>query len=330
MSQTMLDRRSFGAATLCAMLPGMARTQAVAAAFPSRAVRLVVPTPPGSAPDIRGRQLAQKLSDEWQQPVIVDNRPGASERLAMDAALQSPPDGYTLMLGLNAMTISPHLVKLPFDPLREFAAVTRVSSGPLILLTSPGAAIGSIAELVAYAGVNPGKLNAAHPGVGTLPHLAFALFGKTAGIDMLNVPYGGGGGAKMAADLIAGQVQLAFNVASPVLTHLKSGRMRALAVASPSRLAILPEVPTFAELGFPAMNVMGWGGVFVRTGTPQELIDTLNKTLVKVLEHPDIRQSMLETGEVAGGDSPDQFRAFILSEHARWGKVIADAGIRLE
>lgn len=333
MDHPVATRRSIVTAALSVLLPGSAGAQTANSsneAFPTRPVRLVVPTPPGTAPDIRSRQLAQKLGEEWQQPVIVDNRPGASERLAMEAVLQAPSDGYTMMMGLHSMVTLSQLTKMAFDPLKEFVAVSKVSSGPFILFAYPGSPFSSVAELVAHARANPGKLNAANPGVGTLPHLAVALFSKTAGVEMLSVPYGGGGGAKMTADLIAGQVQLLFNVASPVLPHLKSGRIRALAVASQSRLAILPEVPTFGELGYPAMDVTGWQGVFVRSGTPPEVITKMNKALVKALNLPDIRQAIEDTGGVVGGDSAEQFATFVRSEHTRWGKVISDAAIRLE
>lgn len=221
-----------------------------------------------------------------------------------------------------------HLTKMNYDPLKEFAAVTKISSGPLILLAFPGAPFNPVAELVAHALGNPRKLNVATGGVGNIQHLATALLSKAAGIEFTLVPYKGG--SQLMADLIGGEVQLSFNVASVALPLLKSGRIKALAVAAQNRLAVLPEVPTFNELGHPSVDVNGWMGIFVRAGTSDEIVAKMNKSVVRALNLPDIRQSIIETGAVVGGDSPAQFGAFVQSESAKWGKVIADAGIRLE
>ena len=331
MDPHMLTRRTVTAAALAAVLPGSARAQAstgTADAFPSRPVRLVVPTPPGTAPDIRGRQIAEKLSEEWGQNVFVDNRPGASEKLALDFVAQAAPDGHTMMVGGFGMVTVAHLTKLPYDPLKEFAAVSKLSAGPMILLAYPGVPFNSVDELVAYARANPRKLNVATGGVGNIQHLASALFSKAVGIALTHVPYKGG--AQLMTDLIAGEVQLSFNVASVALPHLKSGRIKALAVAAPSRLAVLPDVPTFTELGHPSVDVNGWMGIFVRTGTSAEIVAKMNKSLVRALNRADIRQAIVETGGVVGGDSPEQFGAFVQSESAKWGKVIEENGIRLE
>ena len=331
MNPLMLTRRTVAAAALGVVLPRIVRAQASTGAgevFPSRPVRLVVPTPPGTALDIRGRQLAEKLSEEWQHNVFVDNRPGASEKLALDFVAQAAPDGHTMLLGGFGMVTVAHLTSLAYDPMKAFVAITKVSAGPQILLAHPGVPFNSIDELVAYARANPRKLNVATGGVGNIQHLASALFGKAAGIAFTHVPYKGG--AQLMTDLIGGEVQLTFNVASVALPHLKSGRIKALAVAAPSRLAVLPDVPTFTELGHPSVDVNGWMGIFVRAGTPGEIVAKMNKSVVSALNLPDVRQSIIETGGVVGGDSPEQFAAFVQSESAKWGKVIADAGIRLE
>lgn len=331
MTTQMLTRRAVTVAALGAVIPSVVRAQASTRAdevFPSRPVRLVVPTPPATALDTRGRQLAEKLSEEWQQNVFVDNRPGASEKLALDFVVQTPPDGHTMMMGGFGMVTVAHLTKLPYDPLKAFVAITKVSAGPQILLAYPGVPFNSIAELVAYARANPRKLNVATGGVGNIQHLASELFSKAAGIALTHVPYKGG--SQLMTDLIGGEVQLTFNVASVALPHLKSGRIKALAVAAPGRLAVLPDLPTFSELGHPSVDVNGWMGIFARAGTSGEIVAKMNKSLVRALNLPDIRQAIIETGGVVGGDSPEQFGAFVQSESAKWGKVIADAGIRLE
>jgi tripartite-type tricarboxylate transporter receptor subunit TctC len=332
MKRPVATRRAVLAAALGAALPGVPEAQVsnnASEVFPSRAVRLVLPSPPGTAPDIRGRHIAQKLSEEWQQAVVVDNRPGANGRVSWDFVLQAPPDGHTMLLGGFALATAPHLTKLPYDPLKEFAAVSKISAAPLILLAHPGSPFDSVSELVAHGRANPGNLNAASFGVGSITHLAIALLSKSVGLEFTHVPYNGGG-TQMIADLIGGQVQLLFDLAVVALPHLKSGRIKALAVTSESRLAVLPSVPTFNELGYPAMGVAGWQGVFVRANTSPDIIARLNRTLVRVLNLPDIRQAIVDTGAVVGGDSPEEFAAFVRGEHAKWGRIIADAAIRLE
>ena len=297
--------------------------------FPNRPVRLIVPQPPGSAPDIRSRQIAQRLSEEWQQPVVVDNRPGASGAIAMELVVRAPPDGYTMVMansiGLGSL---PHLTKVPYDALKDFAAVTKVSSGPFILVAHPGVPFNTVSELISHARANPGKLNAATAGIGSTQHLLFTLMNKDWSIALTSIPYKGG--AQTVSDLVAGQVQLTLDFASVIGPHLKSGRLKALALSSDTRLAVLPEVPTFKELGYAGMQFTAWQGLIAPAGTPREIVARLNSGVVKVLNLPEIRDAFVSTGSEVGGDSPEQFAAFIRAEHARWGKVVSDAGIRLE
>ena len=332
MNQALTCRRTLVLAALAAAMPRISSAQGASGgsdSFPSRPVRWVVPTPPGSLPDVYSRQLAQKLGDEWRQSVVVENRPGAAEKIGMDSVVASPADGYTMMLGAFGMVTLPHMAKLAYDPLSEFTAVTKISEGPLLLVVSSTSPFNSLKDLVDYTKANPGKLSAASAGVGNILHLAMAMLGQAADFQFTHVPYSTSASQRVT-DLMAGQVNTMFNPVGATLPFLKSGGMRVLAVTSQSRLAALPDVPTFRELGYPAVEVVGWLGVFVRSGTPPEIVQKMNGALVKALRMPDIRQPIVDAGGIVGGDTPQQFSAFVKSESAKWGKVIAAAGIRLE
>jgi tripartite-type tricarboxylate transporter receptor subunit TctC len=332
----LLSRRAFGAAavfTACGFgqLRG-ARAQPASgtdAGFPNRPVRLVVPAPPGTAPDVRARQLAQKLSEEWRQTVFVDNRPSATGNIAMEFASRAAPDGYTLAMINIQQAINPHLMKIPYDTLKDFVPVSKVTAGPLILLVNAATPAGTLAELVRHARANPGKLNLATGGLGSLGHLGIIVFNKAAGTEFTIVPYKGGG-TQVYTDLVGNQVQVTWDLASISMPYLSTGRVKALAVAAEKRLAVLPDVPTFQELGYPDIQLFGWQGIAVPAGTPPDLVRFLNRAIVKVLNLPDVREAITATGAEIGGDTPEQFAAYIRAEHARWGKLIADAGIRLE
>ncbi|MEQ1804528.1 MAG: tripartite tricarboxylate transporter substrate binding protein [Burkholderiaceae bacterium] len=288
-----------------------------------------MPAPPGTAPDVRARQLAQKLSEEWHQTVIVDNRPGANGNIAMDFATRAAPDGYTLAMINIQQAINPHLMKVSYDTLKDFVAVSKVTAGPLILLVNAATPANTLAELVRHARANPGKLNLATAGLGTLGHLGIMVLNRSAGTEFTIVPYKGGG-TQVYTDLIGNQVQVTWDFASVAMPYLSTGRVKALAVAAEKRLAVLPDVPTFQELGYPDIQLFGWQGIAAPTGTPPELVRLLNRAIVKTLSLPDVRDAITATGAEVGGDSPEQFAAYIRAEHARWGKLIADAGIRLE
>ena len=329
----MIKRFLPSSATAAAMLWFLAANFAVAQtpsqSFPNKPVRFIIPLPPGTPPDIRSRQIAQKLTDEWRQPVVVENRPGASGSIAMELAARAAPDGHTIVMATTiSLAIMPHLTKLPFDPLKDFVPVSKVTSGPFILVAHPGVPFNSVKELVAYARANPTKLNAASGGSGSGGHLAIILFSKAAAIQLTHIPYKGG--TQTTADLISGQVQLMFDIAVVVDPHIKAGRIKALAVASGKRLAVLPQIPTFEELGYAGLNITVWQGILVPAGTPPEIVDALNGAIVKVLNLPDVRESIINAGGEIGGDSPEVFASFIRAEHERWGKLIAEAGIRLD
>jgi tripartite-type tricarboxylate transporter receptor subunit TctC len=316
---------------LAATVPGFAQTGDPAAAYPTRPVRLIVPFGPGSSPDVRGRELGAKLAGEWRQPVVVENRPGAGGQLALEQVARAAPDGYTLVLaGQSALAIAPHLAPQRFDPLRDFTPVTRLSAARIVLVVNPAVPARTVGELVAEAQRSPGKLNAASWGPGTITHLALELFDRAAGAKITHVPYKSGGGQAIA-ELVAGQVQVAFEFAPLVAPHVNAGRLRALAVAGRERLAMLPEVPTFTEAGVPAMEgVVGWQGLAGPAGMPREITLRVQQATARVLASPEVRASYLASGTDPVGDTPDEFAAFIRSEHARWGKLIAEAGIRAE
>lgn len=247
----------------------------------------------------------------------------------MEFVARAAPDGHTIVLAnLNSLALLPHLTALPFDPSSDFVAVTKVAAGPLVLLAHGGTPFNSVAELVRHAQAHPETLNAASAGTGGLPHLAIIALNRAANIAITHVPYKGG--SQTTADLISGQVQLQFDFAFVAAPHLKTGRLKALAVAGDRRLAMLPHVPTFAELGFPDLHLIGWQGIFAPAGTAPEIVDRLNRAIVKVLGLADVREAIVDAGSEVGGDSPAQFAAYVKAEHARWGALIRATGIRLE
>jgi len=323
-------RAACAVTALAVALPALAQPRDPAAGYPSRLVRLVVPFGAGSSPDVRGRELGQKLAEQWGQPVVIENRPGAGGQLALEQVARAAPDGYTLVLaGQSALAIAPHLAQQRFDPLKDFTPVTRLSSARIVLVVNPAVPARSVGELVAAANRDPGRLNAASWGPGTITHLALELFDRAAGAKITHVPYKSGGQA--VTELIAGQVQLAFEFAVGVVPHVKSGRLYALAVSGRERLAMLPEVPTFTEAGVPAMeSVGGWQGLAGPAGMPREIVLRVQQATARVLALPEVRASYLAGGTDPVGDTPDEFAAFIRAEHARWGKLIAEAGIRAE
>lgn len=313
-------------AVLCA---ASAFAQGPAQAYPNKPIRIVVPVAPGGGTDFTARLIGQKLTDAWGQPVIVDNRPGAAGNLGVEIAAKAVSDGYTLVMPITSFPINPSLYrKLPFDTVKDFAPVTLVALAPLLLVVNPSLHATSVKELVALAKSRPGELNFANSGSGTTAHLAGELFKRMAGIDIVSVPYKGGGPAVIA--LLGGQVQIYFSTIPAALSQVKAGKLRALAVTSRERVPQLPDMPTVAETALPGFEVVGWFGLFAPAGTPKPVIARLNGEAVKILAMPDVRERFSGQGLIAGGGTPEALASFLKNEIVKWGKLIQEAGIRIE
>ena len=298
--------------------------------YPSRSITLVVPVPPGGAADFIARLLGQKLSDRLGQPVIISNRSGASGTIASDNVAKSAPDGYTLLL--NSITthgIGPHLyTSLPYDPVRDFAPIALVANLPLIMTIYANHSMKSVAEVVDYAKANPGKLSFASSGNGGAPHLAGELFKIVNGVDMLHVPYRGSGPAVL--DVAAGRVDIMFDAAPSLLGMIEGGKLRPLATASTERLAILPNLQTFAELGMKGMEISLWYGMVAPAKTSPAIIDRLNAELQTILKMPDVQSSFAKQGATTMFGSPQDYAAFMQAESQRWGAVVRKNNIKID
>jgi len=312
----------------------VATLQAPAAAqeapWPSKPVHILVPGGAGGVTDIRARWLAQRLAPLLGQSVIVENKPGAGGNFGMELGAHSAADGYTVVvIHQGVMTVNPHLYsRLGYDPLTDFAPITQLGSGPLLLAVHPDVRANTVAELVQLAKAKPGELNFGSPGIGTPPHLAGELFRTTAGIDTVHVPYKGGGQA--VSDLIAGHISYSIEGLTVQLPQVKAGRLRALAVTGPQRVASLPDVPTMAEAGFAAAEFQGWVGIAAPAATPKAIVTRLYRDISSILATSEALAWFAEVGADARTDAPDVFAAAIRAEHARWGQVIRERGIKLE
>jgi tripartite-type tricarboxylate transporter receptor subunit TctC len=308
-------------ASAASLMPRIAR-----AAYPERPVRLIVPFAPGGAVDAVGRLLGNAMTANLGQPVVIENRGGAGGVIGMEAAAHAAPDGYTMMVSHSGFAAMPGLYrKLPFDPVRDFEGIVTAVSGIYVLVVNPGVPFKSVARLIAYAKANPGQLSFASAGVGSTVHLAGEFFKRTAGIDIVHVPYKGSGPATQ--DLVGGQVQMMFGPAVNTLPLAQAGNLLALAVTSAKRSALAPDLPTVAESGLPGFDVVGWYGLAAPAGTPKPAIGKLNADANSVLKSADlIEQFRLQGYEPVGG-SPEQATAWIKAEVTRWTEVIRAAGV---
>jgi tripartite-type tricarboxylate transporter receptor subunit TctC len=293
--------------------------------FPNKPVRLVIGFAPGGGTDTTARALSTKLTAAFGQQVIVDNRPGHSGTIAADIVSKATPDGHTVLLGTIALAINPSLTKkMPFDTLRDLAPVTRAADSTNILVLHPSVAAKSVKELIALAKTRP--LNGGSSGIGGTGHLAVELFNLQAGTRITHVPYKGGGPA--IVDLLAGNIQLIFATAASSIGHIKSGRIRPLAVTTAKRSALVPELPTIAEAGLPGFEANNWNGFLVPAKTPRPVIDRLNKEIAGALSLPDIKDFLFKQGLDAAPGTPEAFGAYIRSEMGKWAKVIKASGIQ--
>ena len=301
----------------------------LAQSYPSKAIRLVSPFPPGGSVDVVGRLLAAKLPESLGQQVVVDNRSGASGVIGTEAVMNAPPDGYTLLINTIPFVTNGFLMpRAPYDPLRDFVAISLVASSPSFVTVNPSLPVRSIQELIALAKAKPGQLYYSAAGVGTNPHIAGELFNLLAGVDIVAVQFKGGGPADTA--VIAGEVGVTFGNISQEIGYVKSGRMRALAVTSAKRNSAVPELPTVAEAGVPGYEFDTWFVIVAPKGTPRAIVDTLNSHLRKVLTAPDQVKFYEDRGLTVIASTPEEAAAHLESEQKKWGRVVKERGIRAE
>lgn len=318
------------AAALVALGAGAAAAPAHSQSdYPQRPVRMVVPFAPGGASDFVGRIIQPKMGDELGQQIVIDNRAGAAGNIGVEVAARANPDGYTLLLGnIGTMAINPGLYfKFPIKPVNDLIGITQVVDVPGSLVVHPSLPVNNVKELIDYAKANQGKLNFGSPGTGSANQLEMESFMRATGIKMTHVPYKGGAGPAAIA-LLGNEVQLMFVTLSSSITFVKQGRLRALGVVAPKRVAAVPDVPTMSEAGFPSMTVGSWQGVFVPKGTPPVIVKKLYAVMMKVMDDAAVKKRLADGGvEVVVSKSPEAFGEFVKAENLRWGKVIKEAGI---
>jgi tripartite-type tricarboxylate transporter receptor subunit TctC len=299
-----------------------------AEAWPARPIRVIVPFPPGGSNDIVARMVGAQLTDRMGKTVVVDNRGGAGGRIGYETAAGSQPDGYTLLVISAAYAFTPALHKLNFDAEKAFVPIAMLGTGANSLAVFPGVPANSVKELVAMAKAKPGQMHYASAGMGTFQHLGSELFRIMAGIDIVNVPFKGGGPATLA--VVAGQAQISIGTLIQTLPHVRTGRLRLLGTGGSKRVAIVPDVPTISEAGVPGYEAFNWWGIVAPAGTPSAITRRLHSELTAIVASQEMRKWFATEGAEAISKSPDEFRKFIGSEIAKWGKVVKTAGIKAE
>ncbi len=315
---------------LCALFAG-ASGPAQAQPYPAKPVRIIVPYPAGGGIDVLSRLVGARLAQRFNQPVVIENKPGAGTIVAAESVARAAPDGHTLMVTTDAtISINPHLyAKLPYDPVKDFAPITQLVFLNQLLVANAALPVSNLKELIAYARAQPGKLNYASYGIGSQPHLAMEIFKNQSGTDIVHVPYKGIPQAVPAA--IAGEVQLTFSGAASAQAHIKAGRLKALAIGGAARLPLMPEVPTFAEQGFADVPANAWFGLFAPAGTPREVIATLHAEVTRVLRDPDFLQKEIAAkGYELVASTPEEFAAFLAADTRRNAQAVKISGARAE
>jgi tripartite-type tricarboxylate transporter receptor subunit TctC len=316
------------ARVLLALIAGSAAT-VMAQDYPQRPIRMIVPFPPGGVTDVLARILGAKLGERLGQQVVIDNRAGASGIIGTDMVAKSQPDGHTLLMSASShATFSSLYSKVPFDAVRDFAPITLTATVPYVMVVHPTLPVKSVKELIDYAKKSPGKLSYAGSAPGLAQHLGWELFKRMTGTDMVYVPYKGS--AAQMPDLLAGRLQAALDSVSIMMPHLKTGALHGLAVAGAKRSALLPDLPTIAEAGVPGFQVSGWFGLFSAAKTPARVVNKLNQEVGLIMQQPDVRERLSVLAIEPVGGPPDDLRKWVARETEVWGKVIRDAGVKVE
>jgi len=311
------------------VLTAVAGSVAAQQDYPNKPIRLITPYPPGGGTTVVARLIAQKLTESWGQQVLVDNRGGGNTIIGTEIGARSPHDGYTITFVDSALAILPNLYPtLPYDTLRDFAPIASLTRIPFMLVLHPSLPANNLDEFIALARSKPGKLNYASSGSGGQGHLAMEMFSILTGVKMQHVPYKGGGPA--LTDLLGGQVQLHFNVPINLISPVKSGRLKAIAISGESRLAALPQMPTFIEAGLPNFDVTYWQGLVFPAGTPKPIIDKMSSEIAKILAMPDIREKLVSQGADPLISNPDQFAALIKAETTKYANVVKTANVKID
>lgn len=322
--------RFLGSITLALMAVVASSGTQAQQAYPQHIVKIIVGFPPGQAADIVARIIADKIAGPLGQPVIVDNQAGQAGSIAIAALKKAPPDGHTMILAATAsLVINPHLYgNVTYDPLKDFEPIGLVADGPLMLVVNPALPVNNVAELIAYAKVYPDKLNYASPGNGAVSHLAMEVFKRHAGISIAHVPYPGS--MKAITDVMNGSVQVAFDTIAVTRPQIDAHKLKALAVAGPTRLELYPNVPALQEVGFPGFVASPWIGLLFPAGTPRPLVDRINTVLNEALRTPEMREKLLGMGLFLRTGTPDEFSAVLRSDFALWGKAVRESGAKVD
>lgn len=321
-------RRLLAASAASALAPGLIASPAIAQAWPTRFVRLIVPFPPGGGTDAVGRILAGRLSEIWGQQVVIENRGGAGSNIGTEAAARAEPDGYTMLFSSLPHAINKFIyATLPYDPVADFAPITLICHFPNLMAVPHSSPAKTVAEFIAHAKANPGKITFGSSGIGTSPHLCGELFKRTAGIEMTHIPYRGAGPA--LTDVIAGRVDMMFNTMGAMLPQVRSGQLRGLAVTTATRFSTAPELPAVAET-LPGFEVSAWYALFTPAKTPPDIVRKMNADSVTALRDPVVIKRLEDLGVLVAGSTQEELATYLNAEIAKWGPVIQAAGIKAQ